>query len=103
MSPTRPLELEILSGPLDGERLTLTEPTEWSRQGIGPLVFPWDTKLGIPQGRFVPNESGWSVEPNPLASPVSLVNRNEKLAGPVQLEEGDVLRAGTSWLLVLSC
>jgi len=103
MNGVNPLELEVLSGPLDGEILKITEPTEWSQSGRGPLTFPWDRKLGTPQAVLVPREGGWSLEPSDTPVPISLVTRDQKLTGPILLVEGDVLRAGTSWLLVLSC
>ena len=58
MSDHPKLSLEILSGPLDGENITLTTETEWSRAPGSPLSFPWDDDLGEPQARFVLREIG---------------------------------------------
>jgi hypothetical protein len=101
MNATAPLVLEILSGPLDGEKITLTTTAEWSREGNGLLSFPWDVKLGLPSGRFVPEPGGWSVEPKDLFATISLITRDQKVTVAIRLVKGDILRAGTSWLRVL--
>jgi hypothetical protein len=100
MSDSGSIVLEVLSGPLDGERIELREAAEWSRIGKGPLVFPWDVELGAPQARVVPGPEGWTLEPIALLQSISLITRDEKVSGPVLLVEGDVLRAATCWLRV---
>lgn len=95
------LEVEILSGPLDGEKLTLKGPTEWTREGDGPLSFPWDLALGAPQARLIPGPEGWTLEPLEEAQVISCINRDIKVSAPIRLRPGDVLRASTSWLMIV--
>ena len=102
MTEASVLTLEILSGPLDGEKVKLQQATEWTRAGTGVLSFPWDEQLGAPQARLVPGPEGWTLAPLDAPQATSLINRDQKVSEPVRLETGDVIRAGTSWLRVLA-
>lgn len=100
MSQQSSLELEILSGPLDGATIELRDPTVWTSRGTGPLTFPWDPELGAPQARFVPDEQGWTLEAFPSPHGTYRVTSNELIEGTVRLNPKDVLKASTTWLLV---
>ncbi len=96
------LTLEILSGPLDGAIITLTDATEWTRAGTGPLACPWDAELGTPQARFTPGAEGWLLTGGPAAHGTYRVNTEERAtAEPLRLAEGDILKASATWLLIL--
>ena len=94
------LEIEVLSGPLDGATIELHEPEDWTRTCAGPLAFPWDPELGTPQARFVPDEHGWTLEAIPSKHGTYRITSNERIEGTVRLEPKDVLKASTTWLLV---
>ena len=94
------LHLEILSGPLDGTAITLETEAQWSCTGEGPLIFPWDEELGEPQAVFSLDEEGWHLEGLPSPRGTYRVNRGEQLEGKIVLEEGDLLKAANTWLLV---
>ena len=98
MSETRPLELEVLSGPLDGHIIVLDEAVAWGRGGKGPLSFPWDVELGEPQARFTVDADGWWLEGLEAPHGTYRVNREEKVCQRVRLERGDLLKASGSWL-----
>lgn len=94
------LELEVLTGPLDGAHLTLTTEAAWTRQPGSPLSFPWDSDLGEPQARFVPGEQGWRVEPVSTKRGTHLLRPDAEDRLPVVLQVGDVLKASHTWLRV---
>ncbi len=100
MSEKRELELEVLSGPLDGRLVTLTKETEWSRAGEGDLSFPWDEELGEPQARFVVDKEGWWLEGLEAQRGTYRVKREEKVGEKVRLERKDLLKASRTWLAV---
>ena len=75
MTMEQTLEIEILSGPLDGERVKLRAPTEWTQNGTGLLSFPWDVKLGAPQAVFIPGPEGWTMEPKDLFLTFTVYNQ----------------------------
>jgi hypothetical protein len=98
----RTLVLECLNGPLDGHQIELTAAAEWQSRGEGPLIFPWDTELGTPQARFYPELDGWYLE-GYSKTPHGTYRMNGergKIERPVRLEDGDILRASQTWLLV---
>jgi len=97
-----PLVIEILSGPLDGATVELTEASSWTGQGIGPLSFPWDAELGDPQARFIPGPEGWILECFNTFHATYRVNENQLIKGSIQLRPKDVLKANTTWLMVKS-
>ncbi len=114
------LSLEILSGPLDGHVVTIEDKTEWSKEGRGPLSFPWDEELGIPQARFFIESENWWLEASstrrntrhnveriegkvPLevfSTRRSTRHNMERIEGKVPLEVGDLLKASNTWLLI---
>ncbi len=94
------LILEVLTGPLDGATRSLDAESEWSRAGIGPLSFPWDTELGTPQARFRPTQEGWSLEGSKAPHGTYRLNREERVTAPISLSAGDILKASNTWLLV---
>jgi hypothetical protein len=100
MSEISPLELEVLTGPLDGTHLHLTAETAWTRQPGSPLSFPWDTELGQPQARFVPGEQGWRLEPANAKRGTHLLRPDAEDELPATLQAGDVLKASHTWLRV---
>jgi hypothetical protein len=95
------LTLEILSGPRDGHTVTLEAETAWARAGEGRLAFPWDDELGTPQARFVPGAEGWALEGVQSPHGTYRANGGERITTEtLQLDEGDVLKASDTWLLV---
>lgn len=96
------LEIEVLSGPLDGAILVVEEDAEWTRAGGGPLAFPWDWELGEPQARLSCQGDGWHLEGLAAAHGTYCVSRGERLkeGATARLEEGDMLKASYTWLLV---
>lgn len=103
MSDQPKLTLEILSGPLDGATVVITEETAWRGAGKGPLAFPWDEELGQPQASFLPGETGWQLQVRESPHGTYRLNSGERLrAGTIQLAEGDILKASSTWLLVRS-
>lgn len=95
------LQLEILSGPLDGHIITVQEATEWSRLGESSFSFPWDTELGNPQARFYAEEGNWwlaAAQETPHGT--YCANRVGRIEGKFQLQVGDVLKASKTWLRV---
>lgn len=92
------LTLEILSGPLDGQVVTLETETEWSKAGDGPLSFPWDEQLGTPQARLQVEASRWSLVA--LPNERSTRHNMERIEDTVPLEKDDLLKAANSWLLI---
>ena len=94
------LQLEILSGPLDGTIVILDSETQWSCIGEGPLIFPWDEELGEPQAIFSIDAENWGLEGIPSPHGTYRVNQGERIEGKVELEEGDIIKACHTWLLV---
>ena len=96
------LVLECLNGPLDGHQIELTTAAEWRSRGETPLVFPWDSELGNPQARFFPENGNWYLEGyrEALHGTYRLNGGGEKIDGPVRLEDGDLLKASRTWLMV---
>ena len=94
------LVLEVLSGPLDGAVIALEVDTEWRRGETGPLAFPWDLELGEPQARFVANQGNWCLEAAGGTHGTYRLNHQERVDGRVILEEGDIIKASRSWLVV---
>lgn len=102
MQHTPTLTLEILSGPLDGGTLTLTNETEWTRASSGPLAFPWDAELGTPQARLAPDTKGWTLTGVQSPHGTYRLNTEERITTEkLRLTEGDILKAGATWLFVL--
>jgi len=102
MSAKIVLELEILSGPLDGARLQLETETEWTRQLGSLLSFPWDDDLGEPQARFIPVTGGWQIEPATAKRGTHLLRSEAEDRLPAILQTGDILKASSTWLRVLA-
>ncbi len=94
------LILEILTGPLDGHIVALEEETTWGMQGEGALVFPWDEELGDRQARFFLEGGKWRLEGYDAPHGTYCVNRKEREGEKIELEEGDILKASDTWLLV---
>lgn len=93
------LTLEILSGPLDGATLTLTDETEWTRAGTELLAFPWDAELGTPQARLKPDAEGWTLTGVQSLHGTYCIHTQERLiTETVRLVEGDILKASDTWL-----
>lgn len=92
------LILEIASGPLDGQVVTLVAETEWHKMGDGPLSFPWDTELGTSQARFILVAGAWWLEP--IGGTRSTRRNGELIQAKVKLAEEDVLKAANTWLKV---
>ena len=100
MSEPRMIELEVLSGPLDGCVVRLQTATEWSQAGTGSLSFPWDEELGQPQARLAPDDKGWSLQPVKSSHGTYRVNEGERVEDVIRLNTTDILKASTTWLLV---
>jgi len=101
MNEVQSLTIEILSGPLDGAVVTLEAETEWRKSGEGPLAFPWDAELGTPQARFTLENDAWHLEGLDAPHGTYCINRDLQATGKrVPLEEGDILKASETWLLV---
>ena len=101
MGAEHPLTLEVLSGPLDGSTVVLEATAEWSRDGDGPLAFPWDAELGKPQARFFLEGGRWYLEGLDAPHGTYRLNREERLTGrKAPLESEDILKASQTWLLV---
>jgi hypothetical protein len=99
----KPLILEILSGPLDGQQIVLTGGAQWGRQAEGPLSFPWDAELGTPQAMITVEDDVWYIEAPSTPHPTERFGRTERtraLTGKTRLEPGDILRAGVTWLQI---
>lgn len=101
MSEQQKLVIEILSGPLDGLVIALHKEAEWTCAAGGPLAFPWDDELGEPQARFTVDESGWSLEGCKSPHGMYRINQQERIGkDKIQLAEGDILKASSTWVLV---
>ena len=97
----KPLQLEILSGPLDGHTVTLENEAVWGRDGEGVLSFPWDVELGTPQARFFLDGGEWWLEAYPAEHGTYCATRVGRIADKLQLEAGDMLKACETWLRVV--
>ena len=102
MNGKQKLIIEVLNGPLDGTVVALEKETEWTKAGQGPLSFPWDEELGEPQAHLQLDETGWTLAPRQAAHGTYRVNTQNKVTSPVQLQNGDILKASNTWLLVQS-
>jgi hypothetical protein len=96
------LRIELLNGPLDGHIIMVSHGTSWSREGSGVASFPWDNQLGAPQGHFVCVQGGWLFQhaggrDSKLAR---IMNRTSTDSFHLRLECGDILFAGTTWMMV---
>lgn len=100
MSEQTKLELEILTGPLDGLAVTLESETEWTRNAGSLLSFPGDEELGEPQATFSPEADGWALTPHKSPHNTYRVNTEEKLEDKIFLEADDILKASRIWLLI---
>lgn len=96
------LELEILSGPLDGHIVSLNSATEWTRKLDSPLSFPWDTELGEPQAYFKSSENGWQLESANTRRGTHVLRQEAEVRLPVILQVDDVIKAGNTWMRIKS-
>lgn len=94
------LSLEVLNGPLDGQLVTLETETTWGKKGDGPLSFPWDIELGAPQARFFTEEGKWWIEGFEAPHGTYCLNRQIKIEEKMQIEQGDLLEASETWMMV---
>lgn len=100
MSEGKKIEIEVLTGPLDGHVIELTEETEWTGSVGGLLSFPWDDELGQPQGRLVFEEDQWLIEPVDSPHGTYIVSREKRLFEKAVLQKGDLLRASKTWMII---
>ena len=100
MSQTKPLVLEVLSGPLDGAIIELVAETAWTKAPGNLLSFPWDVELGEPQAILIPKPDGWILTPNHSLHNTYRLNTEEKLIDKIVLKVNDILKASQTWLLV---
>lgn len=94
------LSLEILSGPLDGHVMTLETETSWSKEGEEALSFPWDEELGVPQARIFPEGGRWWLKGYDAPHGTYCISRGERIEEKAQVEDGDMLKASGTWMLV---
>jgi len=95
------LEIEILSGPLDGHIVQLEEKTDWGIKGDGPLSFPWDKELGDPQARFFPENDDWWIESLPSAKRnTRFIHQKDPIKEKTKLKKGEILKACGTFLLI---
>jgi hypothetical protein len=94
------LELEVLSGPLDGQTITIQSDSDWTRIPGSPLSFPWDDELGEPQARFVLLDEGWQLQPAETRRGTHLLRPDTEDRLPVTLQSGDILKASGTWLKI---
>jgi hypothetical protein len=100
MSEQAKLEVEILTGPLDGYIITLEIETELTRLTGGLLAFPWDDELGQPQCRFIFDGVKWLIEPNDSPHGTYILNRDIKLSEKIIVQKGDLLKASRTWMII---
>lgn len=100
MNQGKKVEIEVLTGPLDGHVIELTEQTEWTRSVGSLLSFPWDHELGQPQSRFFVEDDQWVVEPADSPHGTYIVNQEKRLAEKTILQKGDLLKASRTWMIV---
>lgn len=96
------ITIEIVSGPLEGHQVTLTQNTEWSRSRKGKLSFPWDRELGEPQARFLGDANDWTIEGVKSHHGTYCLNRQGPIDGKLQLEKKDILKASDTWLFIVN-
>lgn len=94
------LSLEVLNGPLDGYVVTLENEAIWGKDAEGPLGFPWDKELGEKQARFFFEEGRWWIEGYNASHGTYFLKPQELIEGTTQLEQGNLLKASDTWLLV---
>lgn len=94
------LRLEILNGPLDGQIVTLETEAFWGKEGDDPLSLPWDAELGAPQARFFPKAGTWWIEGYKSPHGTYCLNRETKIEEKMQIEQGDLLKASETWMMV---
>lgn len=100
MNDEKKIEIELLTGPLDGLVIKLTEPTEWT-QSVGSLLsFPWDNELGQPQSRFFVEDDQWILEPVDSPHGTYIVNKKKRLSEKLVLQKGDILKASRTWMMI---
>ena len=102
MSKHSKLELEILTGPLDGHIVLLDTETEWTRQVGSQLSFPWDEELGEPQARFSLIASGWQLERANAKRGTHVLRQDVEESLPAVLVAGDIVKASNTWMCVKS-
>lgn len=102
MSENKKIEIEVLSGPLDGHKIKLEEEVEWTRLAGGLLAFPWDDELGQPQSKFSIEEGKWLIEPISSLHGTYILNRDIKLSEKTFLQKGDILKASRTWMMIKS-
>lgn len=100
MNKKSKLELEILSGPLDGQVVTITADSDWTRLPGSLLSFPWDDELGAPQARFVLAAEGWQLQPAKARRGTHLLRADAEDQLPIALQTDDVVKASATWLKV---
>lgn len=94
------LELEILSGPLDGYVLLLETITEFTRKPGSLLSFPWDEGISEPQARFIPYTAEWQLEGGNTKRGTHLLRQEQEVSLPVVLQVGDVVKASNTWMRI---
>jgi hypothetical protein len=95
------LALEVLSGPLDGHTIWITNEALWTQAEGSLLSFPWDSELNVPQARFYIEAESWWLEAMPeTAHGTYCANRVGRIEEKIQLQAGDLLKANETWLLV---
>lgn len=94
------LSLEVLSGPLDGQVVTLETETVWGKAGNGRLSFPWDAELGDKQARFFIDIGKWWIEAYDEPHGTYCLNRQTKIEEKIQIQQGDFLKTSETWMLV---
>jgi hypothetical protein len=97
------LTLEVLSGPLDGQIITLESETDWGAAGTGALSFPWDSALGAPQARLLRAGEQWHIRGYAATRRTHHLRQGEDTIvthQPVPLAAGDILVASATWLRV---
>jgi hypothetical protein len=102
MNNSKKLDIEVLSGPLDGYQITLENDTEWTRSPGGLLAFPWDDELGQPQSRFVFEGDQWVVEPFSSPHGTYILNQEKKISEKTAIQSGDLIKASRTWLMIKS-
>jgi hypothetical protein len=96
----RHLSLELLNGPLDGITIRLDKPTMIGRTVEGPLAFEWDKQLQPRHALFDYEKGVWLLVPTDSTSVCRCPTRELTITERTPLEDGDVLRIGSQWLLV---
>jgi len=100
MDKGKKLDIEVLTGPLDGHVITIEDKAEWTCLAGGLLAFPWDTELGQPQSWFMVEEEDWLIEPISSSHGTYIFNREMKLSEKTVLQKGDILKASKTWIMI---